>query len=155
MRRPVVAMHHVLQSQVTSEKHRFLSVEADIAVKQKTVNVPSDMFEPRPSDRSVPFDELVSSKATVDHYSPQAAQNCCNTADHQMKADAWDKFGDYSKVAEAWQGCVLDSAHHVIIKHRLNAADPFKFYYPLLHFPDSSVLVWPIYSGAPPGFPSD
>ena len=72
-----------------------------------------------------------------------------------MKADAWDKFGDYSKVAEAWQGCVLDSAHHMIIKHGLNAADPFKFYYPLLHFPDSSVLVWPIYLGAPPGFPHD
>ena len=74
MRRPVVAMHHVLQSGVISDKHRYINVEADVAVKQNTVKAPSDMFEPRPSDRSMPFDELVSSKATVDHYSPRLSR---------------------------------------------------------------------------------
>ena len=68
----------------------------------------------QPQDRSFLSQDLVGSNPTLPHYSPHSNQNCASLADHQMRTDAFEKYGDYAKVQEAWQVCLLDSSHKMI-----------------------------------------
>jgi hypothetical protein len=145
-RKPEACFAATLESNIVSNKHRFNPVQADIPVRQRTMRLPKETFEPKVKDRSLPFDEIVSTSSTTTWHSPCSNDNCVKIADLQMIEDAKDEAGllPAGKLQKAWQGVLLDATHNLVVAIKKNGDANMKYYLALASFESSSCAMWPL-----------
>ncbi|CAK0849458.1 unnamed protein product, partial [Prorocentrum cordatum] len=144
-RKPEACFAAALESNAVSDKHR--------SVKQRTRKLPRDTFEPKVKDRSLPFDDIVSTTSTTARHYLCRSDNCVKAADLQMIEDAKDAAGliPVGMLQKAWQGVLLDATHNLVVGIQKRDGPDMTYYLALVSFGSSSCAVWPFKASRIPG----
>ena len=107
-----------LQSNLVDGVHRFIPIKPDVPVPNKTARLPDECFYPKSTNRSLPFQDIVTTAQTLPSVSPQGTNLNVNVADYALIRDAKKTYGKVENLGNAWQGCLLDASHSIRIGER-------------------------------------
>lgn len=151
-RRPPRSMAVALMANVLDERHSYKPILWDLPVHGKRASLKREVFASPASDRSLPFERIVSTATTPAWHSPASFSNCAPVSDLQLLDDAI-RLGDIALVEKAWLGCLGEASHRMVWGLRFGGVGEWSWYIPLTHMVDSAVIAWPVRLQQMPGHP--
>ena len=154
-RKASTAFFQCLESGYINEKHRWEPIDMDVPIRGKCTRLPQKAFVPDPDSRSLPFKDIVTYSATLEHHSPAANNLQTNVADHYVLNDVRLTFGAIEGLENIWQNLRCQCTFNMALKYRHRDCFPWKTYIVCARFEDSAVVVWPCSFQKVPGHPND
>ena len=108
-------------------------------VAKKTERLDAECHEPRASADTVGLKHVQSTKQHAPCYSPAAQNIPVAWADVYHVREMYEKQ-DYSTAGKTWVGCLFKSSHQIVVRFKNHMKT---VYIALVHYKDSSCLVWP------------
>ena len=138
-RRPESSFAVALTRNVVDEVHRFNRVDPKAAVARRTASLQENVF--RSAHGSLPWHSIATTKQTAAYFSPAPVNEGIPAADHTLLRDAC-RAGCLADVGNAWLGFFAQAPHQIVFRFKNPLSE---FMLALHHYPDSAVLVWPVY----------
>lgn len=135
-------MGAALGRDVIGRVHRFENISMDQLTPQRQIRLPKESFYPSAETQSMPFQRISGTSAKPTWYSPSGANWGQRDADLAL-VNELARTGAFDKASLAWQGSLVQG-HYKLIIRKVGAED---WFFPRIHWPDSSVLCIPAAEG--------
>lgn len=111
--RPQRAMAAVLHRDVLNKRHRWHVPDRDVPTGAKSLHIDHSAFAPKVSGRSLPFNDIVTTKGQAPYYTAKAECIAQNISDLALLSQA-HKAGDLTMVENSWVGEVAAVEHKLL-----------------------------------------
>lgn len=137
------SMAIVIRKGVLEKRHRWTVPARDVPLGPKTARISNLAFHAKAKARSMPFNNVVSTKQAANYYSPAAENVSHNVADLAVLRDCHSR-GDSNLVDAAWIGEVASVPHKLMLGVPSAAGTSTTWYHLLFHYTKSGVIAWPV-----------